>query len=83
MKENSLQNKINNSILTAFSINENGAGEKVVLGRKENKVPISGLDLLKYCASSGARIENFEDINLENNYYVHFIGFMSYKIELA
>lgn len=52
---------------------------KVKVQDRYEATPIGGLDLYKFCAFNGARIENAEDIKLDKEYYLEFLGLATYK----
>ena len=47
---------------------------RVKIREKYDAVPINGLNLLKWCASVGAMIQNVDEIDLNKKYTLEFIG---------
>ena len=45
-----------------------------------NPKPISGKDLLLYCATFGSQIKNIVDLEMDDLYYLRFVGFGGHEI---
>jgi len=71
------------ALLYTIKINDVEPNERVKVKEKSEATPINGLDLLKYCAFCGAMIDNAEEINLEEDYFLEFVGCGTYKATKA
>jgi len=67
------------ALLYTIKINDIEPNEKVKVKEIFESIPINGLDLLKYCAFCGAMIDNAEEVNIEDSYFLEFIGCGTYK----
>ena len=81
--KNELSNKKEKALLCTWKFNDVEPNERVKVKEKSEATPINGLDLLKYCAFCGAMIDNAEEINLEDDYFLEFLGCGTYKATKA
>jgi len=81
--KNELSNKKEKALIYTWKINDVEPNEKIKIKEIFEATPINGLDLFKWCAFCGAMIENAEEINLEDYYFLEFVGCGSYKATKA
>lgn len=77
--KNELSNKKEKALIYTWKINDIEPNEKIKVKEVFEATPINGLDLFKWCAFCGAMIDNAEEINLGNNYFLEFVGCGTYK----
>lgn len=75
--KNELENKKEKAMVYTTNFTDDNQ-DKIKIRKETEAIPISGLDLFKWCAFVGARIQNAEEINLDKEYILEFIGMGAY-----
>lgn len=75
--KNQLENKKEKAMVYTMGTNDDES-IKVKIREEYEAIPINGLDLFKWCAFVGARIQNAEEIKLDKEYILEFIGCGTY-----
>ena len=76
IKEELKQKKENAMVYTVkFSGDES---TRIKIREEYEAIPINGLDLLKCCATIGAMIKNADEIDVNKEYFLEFIGIGTY-----